>query len=479
MDCSKNTQKPLVVDLDGTLLKSDMLWESFFLFVKLMPWYFFQPIVWLFTGGKAYLKTKLAQAVNLSIESLPYDADVLQRLQTAKTKGKSLILATASHEKYANQVSAHLGCFEHVFATNQHVNLSGKHKRDVLVKQFGEKGFDYIGNAMSDLKIWQAADQAILVNPSRQLEKKAYALGNVQEVIKSKTATWKSWIKALRLHQWIKNFLIFVPLVTAHQINSLSMLSHAWIAFGCFGLCASSVYILNDLFDLEDDRHHKTKKFRQFASGTLPIQSGMIWIPILFLAAFTTSVLLLPIAFSITLAIYFLLTLSYSLFLKRIVMLDVVILAALYTSRIIAGLLAVSLKPTYWILVFSLFIFMSLALVKRYAELYQARTNDLKKTRGRGYYSSDFEMIAALGASAGYLSVLVFALYIQDPATAALYRAPQILWLACPLLLFWISRTWLLTHRGLMHDDPVIFAVKDKVSVFTGLLFLIIFWLAI
>ena len=418
-----SSKKPLVVDLDGTLLKSDILWESFFLFLKLMPWCFYKPILWLITGGRAYLKTKLAQCVNLTIENLPYDLVVIQWLQEVKAKGQTLILATASHKKYAKSISKHLGIFEYVLATDHRCNLSGKKKHTTLIQRFGVKGFDYVGNNHDDLHVWPSADKAFLVNPSRNLEKKARQFGNVSAIINSNTVSWISWFKALRLHQWAKNLLLFVPLVAAHKINSPTMLLAGTLAFLCFGLCASSVYILNDLIDLDDDRYHNTKKNRQFASGLLSIQTGSYMIPVLLIMALICCTLFLPFSFFIALIIYYTMSLSYTLFLKRIMMLDVVILAGLYTTRIIAGLLVFQMSPTFWILVFSLFIFTSLALIKRYTELEEMRSkHKLQKTHGRGYYSTDFEMIASLGASSGYLSVLVLALYIQDNATALLYK---------------------------------------------------------
>jgi 4-hydroxybenzoate polyprenyltransferase len=286
-------------------------------------------------------------------------------------------------------------------------------------------------------------------------------------------------LKALRLHQWLKNILLFVPLLAAHQVGSFSLIGIGLLAFLFFGLCASSVYLLNDLVDLEDDRHHITKKHRQFAAGNITISSGLLAIILLLFLTFSGSLICLPCKFVMALLVYYFMTVSYSLFFKRIMMLDVVILASLYTIRIIAGTFAFNMQLTFWMLGFSMFIFTSLALVKRYAELKQLMSNNRwQKTHGRGYFANDLDIIGSLGAASGYLSVLVLALYIQDSATISLYRKPQLIWFACPLLLFWISRTWLLTHRGLMHEDPVIYAIKDRISLITGGIFLMIFWLA-
>jgi len=238
--------------------------------------------------------------------------------------------------------------------------------------------------------------------------------------------------------------------------------------------------VLNDLLDLNEDRNHPTKKLRPFAAGRLSVKSGLLVFPLLLGAAFGGSWLLLPTQFTSVLAIYYFTTLAYSFFIKRVVIADVVTLAALYTIRIIAGTMACYLSLTFWLLAFSMFMFLSLALVKRYAELHavRARGGDVKAA-GRGYFATDLEMISSLGAASGYLSVMVLALYIQEQAITRLYTHPQFIWLACPLLLFWVSRTWMLTHRGQMHDDPVVFAVKDPVSLLTGALMLLVFWLAI
>jgi 4-hydroxybenzoate polyprenyltransferase len=252
------------------------------------------------------------------------------------------------------------------------------------------------------------------------------------------------------------------------------------LAFVLFGLCASSVYLLNDLLDLEDDRHHPTKRERPLAAGAFPIQHAVVLIPALLLVAFGTALAVLPFAFVLALGAYYVLTLAYSVWLKRMVIMDVVVLAMLYTMRIIAGALALGLALTFWILAFSVFIFLSLALVKRYSELFLARSKGIDaKARGRGYYPSDLEMLSSLGAAAGYLSVLVLALYIHDGATGMLYAQPEYIWFACPLLLFWISRTWLLAHRGQVHDDPVVFAIKDRVSQVVGALFVGVFLAAL
>ena len=283
----------------------------------------------------------------------------------------------------------------------------------------------------------------------------------------------------MRLHQWLKNLLIFVPLLASHQLGEPIVLFQGLIAFFFFGMCASSGYMLNDIVDLAHDRHHPTKCRRPFASGQLSVKAAVIAFSLLLLGALVGAYLLLPWQFCAALGGYYAVTLIYSFWLKRQVVVDVVTLALLYTLRIAAGALIFSLIFTFWMLAFSMFIFLSLALAKRHAELFGARNNGVTdRTRGRGYFPDDLEVISSLGAASGYLSVMVLALYIQDSSTAALYRYPQLIWVACPILLYWISRIWVLTHRGEMHDDPVVFAIRDRASIIAGGLFGLVFWFA-
>ncbi|MGF6900981.1 UbiA family prenyltransferase [Paraburkholderia sp. GAS348] len=471
--------RPLVVDLDGTLIRSDILIESGFAYLKAAPHRFYNPLLWLTRDGKPGLKAHLADATNVDVTVLPYDATVLQWLKAERDAGRSLVLATASHERYAQAISAHLGLFDMTFATNGSINLSAHNKRDMLVAQYGEKGFDYAGNSHDDIAVWQSAKRAYVVNPSSGVERAARKLGNVERVIESRPPLAKTLSKSLRLHQWLKNLLIFVSLLAWHKLSSTELAAAALLAFVTFGLCASSVYLLNDLLDLEDDRHHPVKRKRPLASGALPITWGLILFPVLLVSAFGLAWPFLPWRFSAVLLGYYALTLAYSMFLKRQVMVDVVVLAMLYTIRIVAGTVAIGAHLTFWLLAFSMFIFLSLALVKRYAELHSMMARGLMKTRGRGYIASDLPLISSLGTSSGYLAVLVLALYIQDAKTASLYRHPQVIWLACPLLLYWVSRTWIIAHRGLMHDDPIVFAARDRVSLAVVALCGMVFWAAI
>lgn len=470
---------PLVIDLDGTLLRSDILLESGLAFFKAQPGRLLAPLAWLFKG-KAHLKERLALAANLDVTCLPYDPAVMALIERERGAGRKIVLATASHRRYAEQIAEHLQCFDGVLATDAQTNLTDRAKRDCLVEAFGEQGFDYVGNSRDDLCVWSAARRAYVANPERGVLARAQAQGNIEQVLSAPKTRFQDWSKALRLHQWLKNLLIFVPLLAGHQLLNLGLVRDGLVAFLLFGLCASSVYLLNDLLDLEDDRHHPSKCSRPFAAGTLPLKAGILLSPLLLLVAFGCALWLLPWPFTAALGLYYGMTLAYSIWLKRFMVVDVITLAGLYTMRIIAGALALNLLPTFWLLAFSMFIFLSLALVKRYAELHAARRKGrTDKTRGRGYYPDDLDMIASLGAASGYLSVMVLALYIQDATTAVMYRYPQLIWLACPLLLFWVSRIWMLAQRGVMHEDPIIFAAKDRISLVSAGLILSVFWLAV
>lgn len=471
--------RPLVVDLDGTLLRSDILIESGFRYLKSSPLRFLAPLGWLIRGGKPELKSRLAADTELDVSMLPFDPQIVEWLEEERANGRTIVLATASHEKYAQAIARHLELFDEVFASDDQVNLSSHRKKDRLVARFGERGFDYAGNSRDDLPVWQTADRAYVVNAPATVRRAAEKAGNVERIFESRPPALKTWLRSLRMHQWLKNLLIFLPLLAGHLLGSPHLIAHAVLAFVAFGLCASSVYLLNDLLDLEDDRHHPTKCRRPFASGTLPLAWGLAAFPMLLAGAFALAFATLPWRFSVVLLGYYALTLTYSIVLKRLVMVDVVVLAILYTVRIVAGTTAIETHLTFWLLAFSMFIFLSLALVKRHVELLSMKGRGLNQSRGRGYMSSDLELVSSLGSASGYLSVLVLAMYIQDPKTAQLYRHPQLIWLACPLLLYWISRTWLIAHRGRMHDDPIVFALRDRLSLAVIGLCGLVFWAAI
>lgn len=469
---------PLVVDLDGTLLRSDLLVESGLQYLRGHPLRFWAPLLWL-RHGRAALKERLAQATDVDVSRLPYSTEVIDMIRAARNEGRKVILATASDRRLASSVAGELRLFDDVIASDGRNNVSARYKRDLLVRRYGERGFDYIGNAHDDLPVLAAARFGFVVSPEPGVARRALAMGDHIRLVGDRGWNAGTWLEALRPHQWLKNLLILVPLLTSHLVTDPELLWRGLVAFVCFSLCASSVYLLNDLFDLPGDRQHPTKRNRPLASGRASVRVGLFLFPLLLLVAVAGALWLLPWQFGMALLIYYALTLAYSVDLKGRAVVDVIMLAALYTMRIIAGALAFELPLTAWILAFSMFMFLSLAMAKRHAELRAAQARgENDKTPGRGYYPEDLPMVAALGAASGYLSVLVLALYIQESATAALYSRPAVIWLACPLLLYWISRVWMLAHRGRLNEDPLLFAIRDRVSLWVGALFGLVFWIA-
>ena len=455
-----------------------MLWEGICSLIRKRPWYFYKLFLWLLQG-KARFKAHLANTVNPDVEFLPYNDPLINWLKQQRALGAQLVLATATEERVARSIAKQVGLFDEVLATTEAVNLSSENKRDALVGRYGERGFEYVGNSQADLAVWASASVIHVVSQkSGHILKRAEKLGTLGEVFQREQNNFGSLLRALRPYQWIKNTLIFVPLLASHRFLELPLLSQGLLAFITFSVCASSVYLLNDLVDLNNDRQHPTKSHRALAAGRLSIPYVALLIPILLTLSLGLSLWLLPLSFTLLLALYFSLTLIYSIWLKQVAMLDVIALSMLYTLRVIAGALAMSLIITFWILAFCMFIFLSLAFLKRYSELKDLAGYGGSAPVGRGYLVSDFDLMASLGGASGYLSVLVLALYINDVATEKLYGSPEWMWLACPLLLFWLSRIWLLSHRGQVHEDPVVFALRDSVSRWIGFLFLLTFALA-
>ncbi|WP_229238356.1 UbiA family prenyltransferase [Dyella amyloliquefaciens] len=449
------------MDLDGTLIHSDLLVETALALLASRPWLIFSMLVWLLRG-RAYLKQQIARRVTFDAESLPYNRELIAWLRQQRAS-REVLLCTASDTVLAEKVVEHTQCFDGLFASDGVTNLSGRHKAQALVDAYGEQGFDYVGNAMVDLRVWKHARAAIVIERGTKLSTLAAKFCTVERRFEHKAGGIRAWIHALRLHQWIKNVLVFLPILAAHRILDPESVILTALAFLCFGLCASSVYLVNDLLDLPADRKHHRKRHRPFASGELPLLAGLPVAALLLVAGFGLA-LIVSRPFVGALLGYFILTTAYSLKLKRVVMLDVIVLATLYTSRIVAGAAALHTKPSFWLLAFSMFIFLSLAMIKRFVELRTLLKGGKGKASGRGYDVEDISLIQSMGASSGYLAVLVLALYIDSTASELLYSHPHYLWLLCPLMLYWISRAWAIAHRDLMHDDPVVFALKDRTS---------------
>jgi 4-hydroxybenzoate polyprenyltransferase len=467
---------PLCVDLDGTLVASDTLHESLLELVRRQPLALLQVPGWILKG-KAKFKQEVASRISLDVTSLPYRQDLLEWLKAERDSGRRLVLATASDEKTARQIADHLQIFDEVIASNGTDNLSSESKRRALVEGYGEKGFDYIGNEACDEAVWKSSRHALVVG-NRRMTERAARVTTVEKTFAVPTVTLNTWLKAMRLHQWVKNGLVFLPAILAHKILQPVVLLDSLQAFLAFGLCASSVYLINDLLDLPSDRHHPRKRLRPFATGALSASSGVFMAITLLVGSALLAAMTTP-KFCLILAGYYALTWVYSLRLKREVLLDVMTLAGLYTVRVIAGAAATSIFLSFWLLAFSVFVFLSLGFVKRYTELNDAALAGKASAHGRGYSAADLPLILNLGTAAGYCTVVVMALYINSSDSQTLYRHSKPLWLICPLLLYWISHVWLLTTRGQMHDDPLVFALKDRTSLLVFALLGIIVFMSI
>jgi 4-hydroxybenzoate polyprenyltransferase len=471
-------QPPLCVDLDGTLLASDSLWEALLLLARKRPLDLLKVPVWI-AGGKSHFKEQLAGRVAIDVTHLPYRPEVLQCLREEKAAGRRIVLATASHHKTADAIAGHLGLFDEVIASGAGTNFKGSAKLAELERRFGKGNFDYIGDASADLPVWQNARRAYVVAASAGVVRKAQSVCKPHQVFPV-TGTAKALLKALRPHQWVKNFLLFIPLILAHQITDLHKVAQALLAFVSFSFCASAIYIINDLLDLESDRRHATKRRRPFAAGNLSAVTGLLMSAGLLLVAFALT-FALPIHFAGWLAVYLALTTAYSFWLKRKLLIDVILLAGLYTHRIIAGAAAVDVPLTMWLLAFSMFFFLSLAFAKRYSELIQVEESGEDQIHGRGYQVRDLRIIESIGPSSGYLAVLVFCNYLNDLTRPLdptgrlgpvheLYAHPKVLWLVAPILLYWITRIWFIARRRALHDDPIIFAIRDGRSYICGIM---------
>jgi 4-hydroxybenzoate polyprenyltransferase len=453
---------PLFVDLDGTLVRTDILFETLMSAVKRQPWIVVLLPFWLLRG-RAYLKRQLAERGPVRVDLLPYDEDVLTRVTAEHQRGRRVVLATASDQLVAERIASHLGIFDGVIASDGETNLRSNAKLSAI-QAWSDQPFDYVGNSSADVPIWIVARRAIAVRTGSRILRRVAVAGSQVEVLGSRRPAWKSIVRAMRPHQWAKNALIFLPLLASHIYTNVSLWLHDLVAFAAFSFCASAVYVINDLLDLEADRRHPRKRYRPFAAGNLPIPFGLAAAAVLLAASIGLS-WLDGSAVLVVLALYFALTLSYSFSLKAIVLVDTIVLAGLYTMRVVAGYAATDIVPTFWLLAFSLFIFFGLAMLKRFSELIEVRRRNAEGPPGRGYRADDIDVVGVFGAVTGCLSVMILALYINTSDITRLYGHPQLLWGIVPVLLYWISKIWLIAHRGEMHEDPVVYALTDRESL--------------
>jgi 4-hydroxybenzoate polyprenyltransferase len=468
--------RPLCVDLDGTLVKSDTLVDSLLVMTRTRPALLFKLPSQLIRG-KAAFKAFVTESVSLDVAHLPYNHELLRYLQQEHAQGRAIYLATGADVRLAQRIATHLGIFSGVLGSDGTTNLTGSKKLDGLRDHLDSSEFDYIGNATPDLPLLAQATQPMVANPSLPLRIKLRARClRPAHTFEERANSFRSVLKAVRLQQWAKNLLIFVPLLLSHAL-SVGKLLTAFAAFCCFSLTASAAYIVNDLLDIEADRRHPRKRMRPFASGDLPAFTG-VTIAVLFLLVGLVGGQFLAGGFYGWLLLYLATTLAYSGYLKRIALVDVLVLSGLYILRLQAGSAATHTPISHWLAGFSMFLFLSLAIVKRFSELENLRASNATPSNGRGYLLADLPQMRSFGTASAFAAVVVFANYISGLDVAKLYHQPGRLWLITPLMILWLCRVWLLASRGELDEDPVAFALTDRMSQLIGIAVIAIAWLA-
>ena len=475
-DPSITASVPLCVDLDGTLLNTDTLLEAILQLLRRSLLHGLQLCAWLLRG-RAALKSEVARRIDLDASRLPVNEELLGWLRAQRDLGRKLVLCTAAPQSFARAVADHFELFDEVLASDDRHNLSGRKKGQRLAVLYGEGQFDYAGNALRDLQVWKHARAAIVVTPTLPLVLRLRRVPRVERVFRRNGGRGRPLLRTLRVHQWAKNVLVFVPALAAQVLWHPQVLLQSVLAFAAFCLAASGTYIVNDLLDLDSDRRHPSKRTRPLASGRLQITEGIAAAAALIGTSLVIGYLLLGGLFLAAQCAYIFVTLWYSVDLKRRAGADILCLAGLYTLRILAGSAATHIPPSFWLLAFSMFLFLSLAAAKRSTELAGLESRNQDQAPGRGYVVSDLPVLLAFGVAAAYCSVLVLALYLFSRAEVQ-YAHPQVLWLLCPVFLYWVSRVWLKTHRRQLHEDPVVFALTDWPSRIVAVAFVTIAWLA-
>lgn len=449
----------LVVDVDESLVRTDLLFESIFAFLKVNPFNSFKIIWWIVTGGSLKLKNNLSALIQPRVENLPYRQAVIDLIREKRKENYTIVLASASPKVWVEKIAAHLGLFDHVIGSDTE-NLKGAAKYRVVSELLGVSKFIYVGDSDRDMEVWDLCGAAVAVNVNpgilNQLKEKSFLIWEIQD----KAPKFRLLLKQMRVHQWSKNVLLFLPMIAAHKV-SFDLILKCALGFLSFGFAASAVYVLNDLIDINSDRTHRSKKNRPLASGVLRVQDAIGLFTFLVLFS-TISSLAINANFFFVILIYWAANILYTFYFKKEVILDIILLAGMYTIRIFAGASAVQIAVSHWLLSFSILFFFSLACVKRFTELSRSRSGPT--IDGRGYRGMDQTTVQGLGLGTGMLSILVVLLYLQSPETKLLYRNIDQLWLLTPLLLYWLGRLWLLTGRDEIHDDPVVFAMKDRTS---------------
>ena len=457
---------PLCVDLDGTLVRTDTLWESAIVHLKAQPWKIFLFPFWLLRG-RAYLKQKIAEGVKLDCASLPYTPELMDYLRSAHATGREIILVSACDRAIGEQIAAHLGIFSEVITSDGKTNLKGRNKARVLTERFGARGFDYAGNEHTDLPVWAAARERLVANAPKSLHRQLAKETKPTVTFSPQRSRLRAYVKALRPHQWSKNVLVFVPVITAHAYLNGDAMFGAAAMFAAWCLVASGIYVTNDLMDLEADRRHPTKCRRPFASGDLPVLTGMVLGPVLLLLGCAIAAAI-SAASAVALIAYVCFATGYSYHLKKRSLVDVFALAFLFTIRVVGGGVASGYPVTMWLLAFTSFLFLGLAFLKRCSELVRIQSMGRKHMGSRGYGVVDLPILQMFGIASSFVAIVVFALYLNSTVAQAQYAWPGGLWGVAPCLLLWQCRLWLATARGEMHDDPIVYSIRDWFSWLMG-----------
>lgn len=463
---SVSQQPPLCIDLDGTLLKTDTLWETFIAQLKSRPWRLLLMPLWLLRG-RACLKQRLAEGVKLDCASLPYTGQLLSLLEQAHADGRRLVLVSACDRAVATQIAEHLGYFDEVLASDGKTNTKGRNKARVLVERFGRGGFDYAGNESADLAVWEVARERLVVNAPRRVVRRISGAPSAVRELSRRSNRLKAFIRALRCHQWSKNTLVFLPVIAAHAYFSRDAVTGAALMFLAWSFVASGIYVMNDLLDLEADRRHPTKRLRPFASGDLPIAAGVVMAPALLVSGLALAAVI-SMSCLAALGFYAALAFAYSSHLKKRPLVDVFTLAFFFTIRVVGGGLASGYPVSAWLLAFAGFLFLGLAFLKRCSELVCIQSMGRRHLGSRGYGVVDLPVLQMFGVASAFVAIMVLSLYVHTTVAEAQYAWPAALWAAAPFMLLWLCRLWLATARGEMADDPIVYSMKDWVSWLTG-----------
>ena len=482
MNCDSQTSatddglRPLCIDLDGTLLRTDTLWEMAIVLLKEQPWKALRLPIWLLQG-RARLKERLAATVRLDFASLPYTTELLTYLRQAHASGRELVLVSACDRAVGDQIAEHLGLFSEVITSDGRTNLKGEAKVQLLNGRFGSRGFDYVGNESADFPVWEAARERLVANAPPRIIRRLSRESKAVREFSPQPSRFPALVRALRCHQWSKNLLVFLPVMAAHAYFNLQAVMGALLMFVAWCFVASGMYITNDLFDLEADRRHPTKRLRPFASGDLPLSLGAWLAPALLLAG-------VAIAASVsrgsaaTVVFYAAMVCAYSYFLKKHSLVDVFALAFMFTIRVVGGGVASGYFVSIWLLAFTSFLFLGLAFLKRCSELVRIQALGRKHMGSRGYGVIDLTVLEMFGIASAFIAIMVLGLYLNSTVAETHYRWPGVLWAEGPILLLWQCRLWLATARGEMHDDPIVYSVRDWVSWFLGVCGLAVFLVA-